>query len=100
LLALSAFADTLTFVAQPAATGGDDNWFNAVNWFLTDGSGLLVPAGRPPLANETAIVTGTVNLQASGVRVQTLVVTNNAVIANGRWRWSICCCSPPPVSTA
>jgi len=81
--ALSTFADTLTFVAQPAATGGDDNWFNAINWFITDSSGLLVPAGRAPLANETAVVTGTVDLQASGVRVQTLVVTNNAIITNG-----------------
>jgi fibronectin-binding autotransporter adhesin len=83
LLASTALGDTLTFVAQPVSGGGiDDTWFNAANWFTSAG-GNLVPAGRVPLVNETAIITGTVDLQASGVRVQMLVVTNNATITNG-----------------
>jgi hypothetical protein len=36
-----------------------------------------------PLDTETAIVTGTVDLGAGGVRVQTLVTTNNAAVTNG-----------------
>jgi hypothetical protein len=82
-LALPALADTLTFVAQPASAGGDNTWFNAVNWFVTDSTGNLVPAGRVPLTDDGAIITGFVDLQAGGVRLQTLVVTNNSNIANG-----------------
>jgi fibronectin-binding autotransporter adhesin len=82
-LVVSARADTLTFIGQPVVGGIDDNWFNAINWFTTNSSGTLVPAGRVPLADEGALLTGTVDLQASGVRVQTLVATNNATITNG-----------------
>jgi len=77
-------AYTLTFVAQPIGGGAlDDSWFNSLNWFTTDVSGNLVAAGRLPLVNETAVITGTVDLQASGVRVQELVLTNNAALTNG-----------------
>ncbi len=84
LLATAAWGDTLTFVAQPAAGGGlDPSWFSFGNWFTTDSTGNLVPAGRVPLADESAIITGLVDLEATGVRVQTLVATNNATITNG-----------------
>src|SRR5579883_1754331 len=74
---------TLTFVEQPASAGGDNSWFNAVNWFIPDNSGNLLPAGRVPQVDEGAIITGSVDLQAGGVRVATLVATNNASITNG-----------------
>ena len=62
-LSLGAFADTLTFAAQPVPGGGIDyGWFNAANWFTTDSTGNLVPAGRAPLANEQAIITGAADL--------------------------------------
>lgn len=76
-------AATLTFVAQPASVSGDNTWFNAVNWFTTDNSGNLIAAGRVPQVDEAAIITGTVDLQAGGVRVAILVATNNAAITNG-----------------
>jgi len=82
-LSFVACGDTLTFVAQPGAGGIDHDWFNSLNWFTTDNTGTLVPAGRVPLVDEAAIITGTVDLGAGGIRVQTLVVTNNATITNG-----------------
>src|SRR5690349_22301949 len=82
-LGLPVAADTLTFVAQPASAGGDNTWFNAVNWFVSDGTGNLVPAGRVPLTDDGAVITGFVDLQAGGVRLQTLVATNNSTIVNG-----------------
>jgi hypothetical protein len=80
LLGASGFAETLTFVANPVSGNG---WFNADNWFTTDAGGNLVSAGRPPQVNETAIITGTADLGMSGIRVQTLVLTNNAGVTNG-----------------
>lgn len=84
LLSTGAVADTLTFAAQPVSGGGIDySWFNAANWFTTDSTGNLVPAGRVPLDNEQAIITGAADLGAGGVRIQTLVETNNATLTNG-----------------
>src|SRR5690242_18977138 len=80
---VSCFAATLTFVAHPVSGGIDNTWFNAINWFTTDSSGNLLPGGRVLQADEAAIITGTVDLQASGVRVATLLATNNAAITNG-----------------
>jgi fibronectin-binding autotransporter adhesin len=80
----ASFADTLTFIAQPISGGGIDySWFTAGNWFTTDTMGNLLPAGRVPLENETAIITGVSDLGGSGVRIQTMVETNNAIITNG-----------------
>jgi len=78
-------ADTLTFVAQwdPAIGATNWSWFSANNWWASDTAGNLVPAGRVPTASETALVTGFVDAGASGVRVQTLTLTNNATVANG-----------------
>src|SRR5437868_1818267 len=77
-------AETLTFIAQPLPGGGVDvSWFNSQNWFTTDITGAVVGAGRVPLVNESAVITGTVDLGASGVRVQDLLLTNNASISNG-----------------
>ena len=79
-----AMAETLTFAAQPVAGGGIDySWFNPANWFTTDSTGTLVPAGRVPLDTEQAIITGPVDLAAGGVRVQGLVQTNNSTLTNG-----------------
>jgi hypothetical protein len=84
LLSTAAWGATLTFVAQPMAGGAlDTSWFSFGNWFTADNTGNLVPAGRVPLADESAIITGLVDLGATGVRVQTLVATNNATITNG-----------------
>ena len=79
-----ASADTLTFIAQPTSQGPINyDWFNAANWFFSDTNGNLMPAGRVPLANEQAIIIGTVDAGSGGVRVQSLLATNNAVITNG-----------------
>ena len=83
-LSLGASADTLTFVAQPVSGGAVDySWFNAANWFTSDGTGNLVPAGRVPSANEQVIIQGAADLGMGGVRVQNLVETNNATLTNG-----------------
>lgn len=78
-------AYVLTFVAQFDSTRNATNysWFFPQNWFLTDTDGNLSPAGRVPLANETALITGLVDAGISGVRVQTLVLTNQATVTNG-----------------
>ena len=73
----ASFADTLTFIAQPISGGGIDySWFTAANWFTTDTTGNLLPAGRIPLENEAAMIIGTVDLQ-------TMIETNNASVTNG-----------------
>jgi hypothetical protein len=80
-------ADTLTFIAQPGPGGTlDYNWFNSGNWFISDTNGNLSAAGRLPLADETAVIIGAVDAgSGGGIRLQTLLATNNAVIANGRF---------------
>jgi hypothetical protein len=85
LLSTSLLANTLTFVAQlDPDTGATNNaWFNPFNWFTTDSSGNLVSAGRAPQSSETTIITGLADASATGVRVQTLILTNNAEITNG-----------------
>ncbi|HTL55314.1 MAG TPA: hypothetical protein VL361_06520 [Candidatus Limnocylindrales bacterium] len=71
-------AATLTFVPTV-----DNSWFSSGNWFTIDAGGNLVQAGRLPLNTDTAVITGIVDAGASGLRVQTLLATNNAVITNG-----------------
>ncbi len=82
---LACLADTLTFVAQPDVTPGVTNysWFSPLNWFATDVSGNLVVANRVPQANENAIITGLADGGTSGIRVLTLILTNEATITNG-----------------
>ncbi|MGH7967379.1 MAG: hypothetical protein ACREIC_01495, partial [Limisphaerales bacterium] len=76
--------DTLIFVPQ-SMPGGDSNWFNSLNWYTSDGSGNLSPAGRLPLSNEDAVITGTADAgSGGGIRLESLILTNNAVVANGR----------------
>lgn len=78
-------ADTLTFVPAQAPAG-DFNWFNSANWFSSDAEGNLSPAGRLPLGDEQAVVTGFVDAgSGGGIRLQNLLATNNAIIANGRF---------------
>jgi hypothetical protein len=78
-------ADSLTFIAQPDPSTGFTNlsWFSALNWFTTDLVGNLTPAGRVPGASETATVIGTADADSSGIRVQTLILTNYAAFTNG-----------------
>src|SRR5262249_1235158 len=71
-------AATLTFVPTV-----DHSWFSSGNWFTRDPDGNLVQAGRLPLNTDTAVITDIVDAGASGLRVQTLLATNNAVITNG-----------------
>lgn len=75
----------MIFVAQWDAALGATNysWFNAANWWASDGAGNLVQAGRVPTASEGAIVTGFVDAFASAVRVQEIVLTNGATATNG-----------------
>jgi hypothetical protein len=87
LMALTASAngDTLVFVPQWDNILGATNysWFSADNWFIPDGSGNLIPAGSLPRANDDAIITVLADVEATGVRVVNLLLTNNAVVSNG-----------------
>jgi len=87
LMALTASAngDSLVFVPQWDNILGATNysWFSADNWFIPDGSGDLNPAGSLPRANDDAIITSLVDVEATGVRVVNLLLTNNAVVSNG-----------------
>src|SRR5215475_1131444 len=77
--------ETLTFVPQLENGVTNYNWFSSGNWFSTDSGGALIPAGRLPLVNDTAIITAMVDAGTSGLRVQTLIITNNAVATNGTY---------------
>jgi hypothetical protein len=81
----AANASTLTFVPQPDIAPGTTNhsWFSSANWFITDGSGNLSPAGRVPQANDAAIITSLTDAGTTGVRVRSLLLTNNAAVSNG-----------------
>lgn len=77
------FGDTLTFIGQPAYNGViDTNWSSSGNWFTPNTQGKLVPAGHLPLEGDTAIITGTVNVD-SLVRILGLVLSTNAAVQNG-----------------
>jgi uncharacterized protein YaiE (UPF0345 family) len=80
-LTVSANGSTLVFVPQLDTISGTTNysWFNAGNWFMPDGS----QAFRVPQANDGAVITLLVDAETTGVRVQNLVLTNNAVVSNG-----------------
>ena len=81
----SAIGSTLVFMPQWDNVNSRTNysWFYAVNWFITDENGEYEPAGRVPIANDSAIITSLADVEASGVRVQNLLLTNNAVVSNG-----------------
>ncbi len=79
----AAFGAALTFVAQPDYNGViDTNWSSTGNWFMPDAQGELVPASHLPLEGDSAVITGTVNVD-SLVRIQGLVLTNNATVQSG-----------------
>jgi len=82
---LPALGDTLTFVPQLDNGVTNYSWFSSGNWFSSDAGGNLIPAGRLPLINDTAIITGMADASSSGLRVQTLIATNNAVLTNGTY---------------
>jgi hypothetical protein len=87
LMALTASAngDTLVFVPQWDNINSRTNysWFFSANWFIPDEDGELDPAGRVPHANDDAIITSLVDVEATDVRVVNLLLTNNAVVSNG-----------------
>jgi len=80
-LTASAIGSTLVFVPQLDTITGTTNysWFSADNWFLPDGT----QAFRMPQANDDAIITSLADVEATGVRVVNLLLTNNAVVSNG-----------------
>jgi hypothetical protein len=80
-LTASASGSTLVFVPQLDPSSGTTNysWFSAGNWFMPDGS----QAFRVPQASDSAIITSLADAGTTGVRVQNLVLTNNAVASNG-----------------
>src|SRR6187455_28424 len=84
-LAGAANASTLTFVPQPESDPGTTNysWFSSANWFIHDGSGNLTPANRVPQASDAAIITGLADAGPTGVRIQSLLLTNNSTVSNG-----------------
>ena len=84
-LTASAMGNTLTFVPQLYIPSGTTNysWFEPGNWFIPDDDGNLVPAGRVPQPNDNAVIMVLVDAGTTGVRVQNLLLTNNAVVSNG-----------------
>jgi uncharacterized protein YaiE (UPF0345 family) len=83
LIALTASANgsTLIFSPQFDSMIGTTNysWGSAPNWFMPDGT----QAFRVPLASDSAIITSLVDAGGYGIRVQNLVLTNNAAVSNG-----------------
>lgn len=79
------YAGTLTFIAQfdPYLGTTNRSWFSGDNWFEPGLDGGLVEAGRVPLAGEEAIITGAVDLGATGIRVRSLTLTNGASLTGG-----------------
>jgi hypothetical protein len=84
-LTSSAIGSTLIFIPQLDNISGTTNysWFSSANWFVPDESGDLEPAGRVPIQDDNAIITSLADAGATGVRVQNLLLTNNAVVTNG-----------------
>jgi hypothetical protein len=88
LMALTASAngDTLVFVPQWDNILGTTNysWWSPANWFIPDGSGNLIPAGTVPRQRgDDAIITSLVDVETTDVRIENLLLTNNAVVSNG-----------------
>ena len=83
LIALTASANgsTLIFSPQFDSMIGTTNysWGSAPNWVMPDGT----QAFRVPLASDSAIITSLVDAGGYGIRVQNLVLTNNAAVSNG-----------------
>ena len=84
-LTSSAFGSTLVFIPQLDNLAGATNysWFSSANWFVPDEDGDLGPAGRVPQQSDNAIITMLADAGTTGVRVQDLLLTNNAVVSNG-----------------
>jgi hypothetical protein len=87
LMALTSSAIGSTFVFIPQwdniLSATNYSWGTSANWFNPDGSGNLVPAGSVPHANDDAIITSLVDAGGNGLRVNDLLLTNNAVVSNG-----------------
>ena len=84
-LTSSAIGNTFVFIPQwdNILSVTNYSWGTAANWFNPDGSGNLVPAGSVPIPNDDAIITSLVDAGGSGIRVNDLLLTNNAVVSNG-----------------
>ncbi len=86
LTASLAWGDTLTFIAQADQNGVvNHDWFEIGNWFLSDGNGGFIPAGRLPQQDDTVIITGAADGDQGTVRVQTLVTSASATLTNGTY---------------
>src|SRR4051794_21567121 len=83
-LCVATRAETLTFIAQPDVNNLINySWLSGNNWFSHQPDGKLVHAGRIPQAEDTALITGTVEAAANQIRVNTLIADSHAVIQNG-----------------
>ena len=86
-LTTSANGDTLVFVPQWDNILGTTNysWSYSANWFVSDldENGDLEPAGSYPQADDDVIITSLVDAEGNGLRLKSLVLTNNAVVSNG-----------------
>jgi hypothetical protein len=81
-----AWGDTLTFIAQADQNGVvNHDWFEIGNWFLSDGNGGFIPAGRLPQQDDTVVITGAADGDQGTVRVQTLVTSASATLTNGTY---------------
>jgi hypothetical protein len=85
-LRASASGSTMVFVPQPDITPGTTNysWYSAANWFIADPSGHLNPAYTVPGNDDSAVITSLADAEAGHhIRVQNLLLTNNAAVSNG-----------------
>lgn len=74
LLAASARADTLTFIASPDINGVINySWFSTDNWYTNQPvTGTLAHVGRLPMPGDTAILMTAANAAGNGIRLEGL----------------------------
>ena len=74
LLAASARADTLTFIASPDINGVINySWFSTDNWYTNQPvTGTFAHVGRLPMPGDTAILMTAANAAGNGIRLEGL----------------------------
>jgi hypothetical protein len=84
-LTASASGQTYVFIPQLDSISGTTNysWSSPANWWIPNGSGNLAPAGNTPGPEGNVIITSLADAQGGGIRLQSLVLTNYAVVSNG-----------------
>jgi fibronectin-binding autotransporter adhesin len=78
-LAMGAHADTLVYSEH----NSNPSWFSPDNWFEYDSQNHLQPVFHPPVAGDTAIVSGGVDAQGNLIQLAGLILGANASIQNG-----------------